>query len=217
MEEKEIKDRIFTTAEELFLIHGFSKVTMDEIASSLSISKKTLYKFFSGKENLVKELIKSRQCEVEDYINKIWMDSELDFVAKLKKMMNYLGKQSSKLRSPFFDDLRKNMPEIWNEVHDLNKMKGLQKATDLFNLGVEHNVFRKDLGKEIIILIYTSAIEKIMNAETLSQIPYTGSQAVETVFKVIFEGILTEEGRAKYVSYQTDEKISEERISNENN
>jgi|YelNatPaOPRAMG01_1025707.scaffolds.fasta_scaffold00220_34 AcrR family transcriptional regulator len=216
MEEKEIKDRIFTTAEELFMIHGFAKVTMDEIASSLGISKKTLYKFFSGKENLVKELIKNRQCEIEDYINKIWLDKELDFVAKLKKMMDYLGKQSSKLRSPFFDDLRKTMPEIWNEVHDLKKIKGLQKATELFNLGVEHNVFRNDLGKEIIILIYTSAIENIMKPETLSQIPYTGSQAVETVFKVIFEGILTEEGRAKYVSYQTDENISKENISNEN-
>ncbi len=214
-EENEIKERIFDAAEQIFLRHGFAKVTMDEIASSLGMSKKTLYKFFTGKENLVRELINNRQCESENYINQIWMDEKLDFVAKLKKMMDYIGRQSSKLKSPLSDDLKKNMPELWQELHDFKKRKGFQNAADILKLGIEHNVFRKDLDKDLIILIYTSAIENIISPETLSQIPFTGSQAIETIFKVIFEGILTEEGRAKYVSYQTEENNSKENISNE--
>ncbi len=214
-EENDIKERIFNAAEQMFLHHGFAKVTMDEIASGLGMSKKTLYKFFTGKENLVRELIDNRQCESENYINEIWMDDKLDFVAKLKKMMDYLGQRSSRLTSPLVEDLRKNMPEVWAELHDFKKRKGLQKAADVLKLGIEHNVFRKDLGQEIIILMYTGAIEKILNQETLSQIPYTGTQAIETIFNIIFEGILTEEGRTKYVSYQTEDNNSKENISNE--
>ncbi len=207
----EVKTRILAQAEEMFLRHGFAKVTMDEIASSLGMSKKTLYKFFSGKENLVLELIKSRQCESESHVNEIWADPELDFVGKLKKMMNYIGKQSSKVRGPLFEDLRKSMPEIWNEVHDFNKIKGLQKAVELFQKGVDSGAFRNDIGQEIVILIYSRAIQGIINPETLSQLPFSANQAVETIFKVIFEGILTEEGRAKYISYQPAEQNNKEK------
>lgn len=209
-EDNEIKERIYTAAEQMFLHYGFAKVTMDEIASSLGMSKKTLYKFFSGKENLVRELINSRQCETENYINQIWGNPELDFVGKLKKMMDFLGTQSSKIKGPLFDDLRKSMPELWNELHDFKKMKGLQKATELFDKGVENGVFRKDIGRDLVILIYTSAIQTIINPETLAQLPFSTSQAIETVFKVIFEGIFTEEGRTKYISYQSAEKSNEE-------
>ncbi len=216
-EENEIKERIFLKAEEMFLQYGFSKVTMDEIATGLGMSKKTIYKFFSGKENLVRELIKERQCETENQINQIWADNELDFVGKLKKMMNFIGKQSSKIRGPLFDDLRKSMPEIWNEVHDLKKIKGLEKAVELFKKGIEHNVFRNDIGQEVVILMYTSAIQSIMNPETLSQLPISANQAIEAIFRVMFEGILTDEGRQKYISYPADENNTKENIEYENN
>ncbi len=49
----EIKDRILSRAEEMFLKFGYSKVTMDEIAANIGMSKKTLYKFFPSKEELV--------------------------------------------------------------------------------------------------------------------------------------------------------------------
>jgi len=53
-EEKEIKQRIALKADEMFRQFGYSKVTMEEIASSLAMSKKTLYKHFSNKDHLLK-------------------------------------------------------------------------------------------------------------------------------------------------------------------
>jgi len=209
-EENEIKERIFNAAEQMFFQYGFAKVTMDEIASSLGMSKKTLYKFFSGKENLLKELLYNRQCGTEEHINQIWANKNLDFVGKLKEMMDFIGEQSSKIRGPLFDDLRKNMPEVWNEIHDFKRIKGLQKATELFNKGVEDGVFRQDISKDLVILIYTSAIQTLINPETLAELPFSTGQAVETVFRVIFEGIFTEEGRAKYISYTSEVQSNKE-------
>ena len=62
-----LKDRILTRAEEMFLKSGYSKVTMDEIASNLGMSKKTLYKYFSSKEELVKEIISKMRSIATDY------------------------------------------------------------------------------------------------------------------------------------------------------
>ncbi len=201
-EEKELKDRILTKTEEMFLQFGYSKVTMEEIASGLGMSKKTLYKYFPSKESLIRELLYNRQCEAEEQINSIWAEEGLDFVGKLKKMMDFIGRRSTRIRGPLFEDLQKNIPDIWNEIHDIKKMKGLEKATKLFNAGVETGIFRSDIERDIIILIYSNAIQGIINPETLSQLPISGNQAIEMIFKVLFEGILTEEGRAKYISYE---------------
>ena len=48
--EAEARGRILAAARRLFFAHGFGRVTMDEIASELAMSKKTLYRHFASKE-----------------------------------------------------------------------------------------------------------------------------------------------------------------------
>lgn len=211
-EDKEIKERILTHAEEMFLRFGYSKVKMEEVASGLGISKKTLYKFFPSKENLIREIVINRQCVVENYINKIWQDESLDFVAKLKNMMDFLGQQGSRVTGPLMDDMRKCIPDVWDEIHDFKRSKSLEKARGLFELGVKNGAFRADIGQDIVILMFSLATEGILNPEVLSQIPYTGPQVIETIFKVLFEGIFTEEGRTKYMSINSGKEKMEHEI-----
>jgi AcrR family transcriptional regulator len=216
-EDKEIKERILIHAEEMFLKFGYSKVKMEEIAAGLGISKKTLYKFFPSKENLIREIVINRQCTIESHINTIWGDESLDFVAKLKIMMDFLGQQSSRANGPLMDDMRKCIPDVWDEIHDFKRIKSLEKARGLFELGVRNGAFRRDIGQDIVILMFSFATEGILNPEVLSQIPYTGPQAIETIFKVLFEGIFTEEGRAKYISINSNENKKEYEIDTQPN
>src|ERR1700733_8611444 len=53
----EIKDRIKQKADELYRRYGIKSVTMDEIASQLGVSKKTIYHSFSDKNELVDAVI----------------------------------------------------------------------------------------------------------------------------------------------------------------
>ena len=131
--ELEIKDRILTIAEEMFLKFGYSKVTMDEIAANLGMSKKTLYKFFPSKEELVREIIYKMRCGVKDYIDDLLANNEMDFVEKLKRMMNLIGNQSSKLQGPLLEDLHKNIPEVWKQINEFRKDNVRQKFTQLIN------------------------------------------------------------------------------------
>ncbi len=204
-EEKEIRERILNQAEELFLQFGYSKVTMDEIAASLGMSKKTVYKFFPGKESLVKEMITSMKCSIDDHIEEVWSNKEMDFMDKLKSVMNFIGKQTTKLHGPLLEDLHKNIPEVWQEIHDFRKANAVKRFTVFINEGVERGVFRQDIDKQLIILFYLHAIQGLINPETLSQLPYSANQVFDAVIRIIFEGILTEEGRQEYLSYNTEE------------
>ncbi len=198
-EEKEKRERILVKAEEMFLEHSYSKVTMEEIASGLGISKKTLYKFFPNKETLLRELITNRQCEFMDHIDEIWRQEDLDFVGKFRKTLDYFGERTSKVNR--FHDLQKLVPEVWKDIHAFKKEKSLEKIRQLLSTGFESGILRGDLNRDIIILLYTNAVESIMTPEVLSELPYSGPQVFEAISKIIFEGILTEEGRKKYISY----------------
>ncbi|HSH65044.1 MAG TPA: helix-turn-helix domain-containing protein, partial [Bacteroidia bacterium] len=67
----ETKDRILQGAEELFLKYGIKSVTMDDIAKHLSISKKTIYQFFSDKNEIVDLLMRLKLADDRVALQKI--------------------------------------------------------------------------------------------------------------------------------------------------
>ncbi len=209
-EEKEVKERILRQAEQLFFQFGYSKVTMDEIAANLGISKKTLYKFFPGKEYLFKELITTMKCSIDAHIDFVWSNEKMDFMDKLKSVMNFIGKQTTRLQAPLLEDLHKNFPELWQEIHDFRKANAVTRFTAFINEGVKTGVFRQDIDRQLIVLFYLHAIQGLINPETLSQLPYTANQVFDAIIRIIFEGILTEEGRGEYLSYDKEELIKGE-------
>ncbi len=200
MDENELKERILTRAEEIFFQYGYTRVRMDEIAESLGISKKTLYKFFDSKENLFLEIMSRMKVRIKTNCQLICDDTEMEFIQKLKKLMNYIAKQSSKLRGPLPEDLQKNMPQVWIDINEYRKKEALAKFGDLIDEGVRKGAFRKDIDRQIIVLMYVNAISGLINPEVLSQLPFTGDQVFETIIRIMFEGIFTDEGRHKYLS-----------------
>ncbi len=142
-DEKEIRERIINKAGEMFFQFGYLKVTMDEIASKLGMSKKTLYKFYPGKEFLIRELFNNVKCEIDDYIQELWSDEKMDFVIKLKKLMNFIALNSSKFRGPLMEDIQKYNPEIWQEILEFRRLHSQKKFSFLINEGVEKGIFRK--------------------------------------------------------------------------
>ena len=69
-----MKDKIISKATELFLKLGFKSVTMDDIATEMCISKKTIYKFFCNKEILI---VESTICIVDKRKNQVIVGSTI--------------------------------------------------------------------------------------------------------------------------------------------
>lgn len=70
----EIKDRIIQSAGALFGQRGLKSVSMDDIATHLSMSKKTLYKWFENKDQIVQASLElyltTKQCDGQQLLNK---------------------------------------------------------------------------------------------------------------------------------------------------
>ena len=66
-----LKEKILNAAEKRMIKFGYRKVTMDEIAFDLHMSKNTIYKIFVGKEEIAKGLVKRLQQRLNAGLNDI--------------------------------------------------------------------------------------------------------------------------------------------------
>ena len=67
---QELKERILNTATVMFHKHGIKSVKMDDIASHLSISKRTLYEIYANKEDLLFEVVTHHENKTHEQIEK---------------------------------------------------------------------------------------------------------------------------------------------------
>ncbi|MCX6165394.1 MAG: TetR/AcrR family transcriptional regulator, partial [Ignavibacteriae bacterium] len=82
------KDIILKFAGEKFYKDGFNKISMDEIASQLHISKKTIYKYFPSKDKLIESLI---DCNCEYHLDKEIriLSQDTNVVKKIVQMIQF--------------------------------------------------------------------------------------------------------------------------------
>ena len=193
-----MKDRILETARDKFFQLGFARVTMDEIARDLGISKRTLYEHYASKETLLREVLKRLTEEIETRIEATLRDKSTDFLDKLIQVWTFLASKLSKIGPLFQSDLQRHAPEIWREVDARRARIIQQKFGELLKKGVQNKTFRRDIDVQFLILIYSTLIQRIINPETLSQLPFSASQAFEAILRVLFEGILTDQGRVSF-------------------
>ena len=196
----EVRLRILSTAHAEFLKFGFTRVTVDEIAAKMGMSKKTIYKYFPSKDELVDDLMQSVMASMEKSCDDILAHETADFVEKLRSMMTLVAVQYSGIGRPFLEDLEKNAPHIWKRIDEFRSKRIMTVFGKLLEEGVQKGSFRSDIDRELILLIYTNAIQTIINPHTLLHLPFTASQVFESIVRVLFEGILTDEARREYAT-----------------
>jgi AcrR family transcriptional regulator len=83
----DVKKRIMLEARSLFFRYGFSKVTMDETAEALGMSKKTLYRYFPSKEDLLQEVTNEHLQECDEQQKAICRRQDVSPLERLKLTM----------------------------------------------------------------------------------------------------------------------------------
>lgn len=140
------EEQIIESARELFIKYGIKKTSMDEIAKNAGITKKTVYSYFTSKDELIlyfiKEELNNMKEIVEEYENK-----EGDFFDNvhegLCKILKY--KKENKLLKAFIQEAEntnlKMLKENLNQLDIQTKQyikEVIQKASDAGHIIVKN-------------------------------------------------------------------------------
>jgi AcrR family transcriptional regulator len=201
-QDQTLHSRIVDAARELFFEHGYSKVSASEIAQAIGISKKTLYKEFETKEDILRAVVLPKLKESAKKIDTILADRTMPFLDKLKEVMSMIGFQHQRVSPVLSRDIFIHAPEVWQEIHEVKQAR-FRKFGILLEEGIKHGVFRSDVPAEVILRSYTAAVESLMTPQTLGELPCTAQVAFQSLIKILFEGILETDPRKNHSKQKT--------------
>ena len=195
MADKLEKERIIEVAREKFFAQGFSKVTVDEVASELGMSKKTIYKFFPSKEDLLRAVAQMMMKRVEREVGRI-VATDKPFGQKMTELLAFIGSFLGRLGRPqLLLEMKKYAPELWKEIDAFRHEQILTKVQTMFRQAKEEGVLRSDVNTEVLMLMFLKSVEGIVTPDTLSMHSFSAAEAFQSIFKILFEGALTEDAR----------------------
>ena len=208
----DVRKRILEIARPQFLRYGFRKATMSEIAAELGMSKKTVYEFFPSKENLLRGVINEMQEEMEANTAALIGSAQFDFVQKFKLLMEHCAVFYSKFNHNFHTDIQRNVPEVWKCCDEFRRERVRSHMLAFLHEGIEAGYFRRDINEQVVMMVFSAAMQSLLTPEVLAQLPLSMSQVFETIIKVMFEGLLTERARKNQLSSEIPILKLEEQI-----
>ena len=195
-----LRPRIVEAAGFLFLSRGFVRVTSDEIAARLGISKATLYKAFASKEQILREVVRRTMTDIQAGVERLIGDGRLGFVEKMVALLSFLSTRLARLEPVLIRDLQRHVPEVWKEIEEFRRDKILKNFKVVLQDGRRKGFFRADVDLDLLLAMFADLIQEFVNPAEALRSGRSPAQAFESVIKVFFQGILTDKGRLDFSS-----------------
>ncbi len=192
------KTHIVEQAGQLFLRHGIKTVTMDDVASELGISKKTLYLHFKDKKELVNEVVTNFLMQDEDY--SIKTDATLNAIDRVIWMRERIFKMMKIVHNKIEFDLKKTYSEIYKKVSDYKRNRIFEDNISILKQGKEEGLFRDDFDEELIAKLSVGRILLVFNPEggIFSEEEIKNIDLFDKMLDYHFHGICTNKGLDYY-------------------
>ncbi len=207
----EVKERILEKATDLFMRYGIRSITMDEIATSLGISKKTIYQFFKDKDELVFAVIEQETGENEtecvDFRN-----NAVDAVHEIFLAVENLDELLRYTNPLVLYDLEKYHPRAYRKIKDF-KVEFLHTATvENLRRGIEEGLYRSDLQKDIVARSRVESAFFVFNPDMFPHGKYSMSEVNFELAILFLHGVVSEKGKPLIEKYTTErnKKLSHE-------
>ncbi|WP_244279919.1 TetR/AcrR family transcriptional regulator [Leptospira brenneri] len=183
--------RILEKVEELFFKYGYSKTKMEEIASSLKISRKTLYKYYSNKQDLMEVYMEYKQDKIRNVISEIANDETLTAVQKFSKMHRSLVEESPyMMQDLFIREISEMFPHKMEQFKKRRQKEIPESIGKIFQMAKLKGELRDGFMPEVAVHLFLSSIEMILNNKDSITVPLNIHEFQLEVVNVIFYGVL---------------------------
>jgi AcrR family transcriptional regulator len=203
-----VERSILESAYALFLEKGYRHTTMDDIAQSLSMSKKTLYKYYPGKLELLSASFEILKTKLTAKVEAIQENKYIPFPLKLKSTLTVVATHLAPINPELFEDLREYAPEIWEELRIYINESAYIRFQKLISQGVAQGLVNPRINVSLMVMLYASAIQSLLDPKFINQFPadiinqmkLSPSQIYDQAISIIYNGILTEAARNEFVN-----------------
>lgn len=195
METKEIRSRVARHALERFIAEGYSRVRTEDLAAELGISKKTIYRVFDDKKELLREAVRVHLDRVErDLVEQFDQGSD-SFPRQVAILFGVVQRYIVPIQSVFIADLHRSAPEVWHRIDEFRRDRVLSRLEATVRRGIEEGYLRPDLQPDLFVGLLSQFIQQVVTPQTIMALDISFAEIFRLVRVMFFEGTLSESGR----------------------
>jgi AcrR family transcriptional regulator len=142
------RQKIIEEAALMFRMYGIRAVTMDMLAESLGISKRTIYEVFKDKDELLQGVLRWMSEKQSDVLQKIFSESE-NVIQAIFKMVNIMSDHFRNMSPAFQMDIKKYHYAMMEKLKGRKEVPYYENNAEILRRGIKEGVFREDIDIEI--------------------------------------------------------------------
>lgn len=170
------------------------RLTLDEVADKMGITKKTLYNHFSSKDELLHECITCLIVELKTSMA-VMTDENLDALTAMRKGFEALSVFFYALSPIFFYDMKKLYPDMASTEHTAGFGVFRQRVVENLQKGIKEQTYRSDLNVELVSQYFTFSIFGFFISKVVISTEYSAKDYFKTMLDYNLRALVSEKGK----------------------
>jgi len=177
----------------MFYRKGFSRVTTQDIAASIGISKKTLYQYFPSKNEIVLAALRANFEGLGKKVDVLFDNPEMSFEARFTALLSILSVQINSISFLLIEDIHKYLPEAWEIIDTFRREKVLNRLIVLIREGQRQGFVRQSLDIDTVLFLIFNIITQVLRPEILISEGRSIHSIFLTLINLIYGGLFIPE------------------------
>lgn len=192
--DESIRSRIVQEAADQFNAKGYRGVTLSELASRLGMSKKTLYLYFSGKEEIAEAVLDTILKAIANHVKEHTQTSGHPLDVFERVFMSIKG-ELVKLHPLFLNDIQKYIPNLWAKLEAFRSAQ-LTFIERLLQRAMEEGHIR-NVNPKLVTAIMLESIQRMVRPDVAARYGVTMVEMGETLFGLYMHGLRTSQSNKR--------------------
>ncbi|MGE5544981.1 MAG: TetR/AcrR family transcriptional regulator [Bacillota bacterium] len=178
-----IRERIIRACRELSVSRGFSGVTIDELAAQAGVSKRTVYRYFASKDEIIEAAIDDFMATMEKQLRAI-VSTEMKPAEMLSALLTRLTEEGRFLLGvPALADLQQRYPHLWRKIDEF-RLSRFQYMLDVIRQRSNSQLIQ-ETDPRITAAIIIAVIQAVVNPEFILRNGLTFEETIRQVSRFI--------------------------------
>lgn len=176
-----------------FVENGFRYFSITEVASDLKISKKTIYKTYKTKEEIIRTILIRQLSTIYSDVIQI-IQSQSNSVEKLNNLSKIVEEYFTIFNEHSMERLNQYFPELADYIIQFRSQRIVPLIHTLLNIGKKKKLI-ENIPNEIVINVITSSLSEIVESKSGYSPADSSHKTFREAFGMLMNGLLTKKGK----------------------
>jgi len=190
--------RIVRQAREHLFVHGYCGCTMDDLATELGMSKKTLYAHFPGKDAIMRAVLEQLGAEIRAEADALFANRTLTFAEKLRGFAEGMFERLARLNPRMPRELQRYAPSLHQLLVDIRQRNIPYVFGRFIEEGQLAGKVRANVDAAFAVEFFLAAMQNLLQSGATERLKLAPRDLIPRAIDLLFDGLLTPAGRKEH-------------------